>query len=105
MRLPDCHARYDNRIAQRGHFLHNVAREQHAAAFLLESSDDGAYGTRAHDVEAIGRLIEQDVLRVMHERASEAHFGALAVGEARRPAICDRIHVEEIEQLLRPLSE
>ena len=56
----------------------------------LQPPHDRAHGARAHHVEAVGRLVEQHVLRVVHQRAGERHLGALAVREARRAPIGDR---------------
>ena len=65
-----------------------------------KSADDGAHGARAHHVEAVGGFVEQDVLRVVHERARQRHLRALAMREAGRAPIRDRAHVEQIEQFL-----
>ena len=59
--------------------LPDMAREQHATALVAKSPNDRAHGARAHHVEAVGGFVEQDVLRVVHERASQRHLRALAM--------------------------
>ena len=81
---------HDDGVAERGDFLHHVAREQHGVAFALEAADDLAHRARAHHVEAVGRLVEQHVLRVVDDGAGQRGLGALAVREAGDAAIGDR---------------
>ena len=50
---------HDNRVAECRHFLHDVAREQHATALVAKSPNDRAHGARAHHVEAVGGFVEQ----------------------------------------------
>ena len=81
---------HDDGIAERRHFLHHVAREQHAAAVVPQPADDVAHRARAHHVEAVGRLVEQHVLRIVDERARQRDLGPLAVRKALRAAVGDR---------------
>src|SRR5215470_12983570 len=55
---------YDDAVAQRGDLLHDVAREQHAAALAAQALEELAHRPRGHDVEAVGRLVEDDVARI-----------------------------------------
>ena len=67
---------------------------------LFEAADDLAHRARAHHVEAVGRLVEQHVLRVVDDGAGQRGLGALAVREAGDAAIGDRRHVEHLQQVI-----
>ena len=92
-------------IAQGAHLLHHVAREDDAASVVLEPPHLLADAARAHDVESVGRLVEDDVLRRVHQRAGDGHLAALAVAEAGGAAVLDPAHVERDDQLVDPLLE
>ena len=64
-----------------------------------------AHGARAHHVEAVRGLVEQDVLGVVHERTRQRHLGPLAVREAGGAAVRDVLHVEQREDLVDALGE
>ena len=74
-------ADYDDVIAEVSDFLHHVAGEQHAAAFVLQPQNDFAQSTGCHDIQAVRWFIEQDVSRVMHHRAGEGDFDPLSLRE------------------------
>ena len=92
----------DDRVAQRRHFLHHVAREQHAAALGAQAADDVAHRARAHDVEPVGRLVEQHVAR---DRArARAPAPPWSAHRARSPGVRRSAilrHVERLQQLRR----
>ena len=69
----------DDTVAERRHFLHDVAGKHDAAAFVTERADHVAYGAGRHDVQTVGGLVQDYVLGAMHERAGDGDFGALAV--------------------------
>ena len=95
----------DDRVAECRDFLHDVAREQDAPSRIAQAADDGAHRACAHDVKAVGRLVEQDILGVVHERAGERHLCAFPVREAGGAPVGYRAHVEQIDQFLGPLFE
>ena len=53
---------------------------------------------RRHHVEAVRRLVEQEMLRVVDERARERDLRALALREALRLAVRDRAELEPLDQ-------
>ena len=75
---------HHDRVAERRHLLHHVAREQHGVAFALQAADDLAHRARAHHVEAVGRLVEQHVLRVVDEARASATWCARRARSRRR---------------------
>ncbi len=81
-------------VAQRGDLLHDVAREQDAVPGAAQLLDQRAQGARRHHVEPVRRLVEQQVLRRVHQRARERDLDALALREALRAAVGDRAEVE-----------
>jgi hypothetical protein len=61
--------------------------------------------SRRHHVEAIGRLVEQHVLRVVNERARERDFRTLALRVALCLAVGDRAELESRDQLVGALRD
>ncbi len=77
-------------VAQRGDFLHDVRREEQAPARAAQRAKLVAQRAHAHDVEAVGRLVEQDRRRIVHERARDRDLHALALRESLRAPIGER---------------
>src|SRR6188474_3430785 len=50
----------DDRVAECGHLLHDVAGKEHTAAGVAEASDDRPYGARAHHIETVGWFVEKN---------------------------------------------
>src|SRR5262245_17886788 len=90
----------DDAIAQRPDVVEHVARKDDAGAAIAHVSKDLTKRLDAGDVEAVRRLIEQQVGGRMHDRASQRHLHPLALREAARPAIGDPLEAESIEDLL-----
>jgi hypothetical protein len=71
-----------------------VAGEDHAAALFAQAAQEFAQAAGGHHVEAVGRLVEDDVLRVVHQGARDRGLGALALREALGLAVEDLVHVQ-----------
>ena len=55
-----------------------------------------AQGARRDDVESIGRLVENQMMRVMDQRSRECHLQPLAGREAFDATFQQRAHVEQL---------
>ena len=66
-------------VAQHRDFLHDMTREQDAAAISLEVQNHFAQGAGGHDVETIRRFVQDDGLRPMDQRARQRDTDALTV--------------------------
>ena len=64
----------------------------------LQLSQEIAQAARGHDVEAVGRLVEHDVARIVHQRARDRGLDALALREALGAAIGDVAHLQRLDQ-------
>jgi hypothetical protein len=74
----------DDRIAERGDLLHHVRAEQQALAARAEIAEQRTQRARAHDVEAVRGLVEQDRLRIVDERPRDGDLHPLALRESLR---------------------
>ena len=70
-------------VAQRGDLLHDVAGEDHAAAFAAQLPQEVAQAARGHHVEAVGRLVEDHVARA--RAPARARSRSWCAGPARSP--------------------
>src|SRR5579872_6164751 len=61
----------DDVIAQRGDFLHDVRRKQHAAPFITQSTQKITQAARGHHIQTIGGLIEQHVAWIVDQGTCE----------------------------------
>ncbi len=84
-------------VAERGDFLHDMAGKQHAAAGVFQLQNQSAQRARRHDVEAVRRLVEQHVLRVVHERAGERDLGALTLRKALGATVGKVLDLKQLE--------
>src|SRR6185503_1144029 len=62
---------HHDRVAQRRDLLHDMAGEQHALALVAQPANKGPQRTCAHHVQAVGRLVEHDILRPVNQRAGD----------------------------------
>jgi len=85
--------------AQRGDFLHHVRAEQQALALCAQLAQEIPQRTGAHDVEAVGRLVEQDRLRIVNERASDRDLHSFALRKSLRAPVGDGRDAERADQL------
>jgi hypothetical protein len=86
-------------------FLHHVARKEHAAPLRPQLAQPIAQVPRGHDVEAVRRLVEQEMLRVVNQRARERDLGLLALRESFGFAARDRAELEPFDQRVDARSE
>ena len=92
-------------VTQRAHLLHDVAGQDHAAAFLAQAQQETAQRARGHHVQAVGGFIEDDVARVVHQRTGDGGLGALALREAIGLAVEDVTHVQCMRQHFNALAD
>ena len=80
--------RHDHHVvAQALHLLHDVRAKDNALAVLVaQLAQRLAQAANGLHVEAVGRLVEDDVRRVVNQRARERRLHALALAEALRCA-------------------
>ena len=90
-------------VAQPLDLLHDVASRTRctcAALGVAQPAQRVAQRARGQHVEAVGRLVEHDVRRVVHQRARQRGLHALALAEAVGAAVEQRLHVEQLRQRL-----
>src|SRR2546430_16581867 len=81
-------------IAELFHFAHDVRGEDHrfaAIATFLNEADDRA---RGHDVQAGGRLVENNHGRIVDERPRNGSFLLNAGGELAAAAVAEFVHLK-----------
>jgi hypothetical protein len=100
MTLPQLACPHHDAIAQRGHLLHDVAGEDHAAALGAQLPAGSRAWPRGHHVEAVGGLVQDHVARVVHQGARDRGLGALALREAFALPVQHVLHVERLDQRL-----
>src|SRR5262245_41226706 len=75
-----------------------MARKEHAADLLAKPVDERAYRPRTRDIQTVGWLVEDHVVRVMNQRPRKCDFVALAVregcdtpvGKLHEAQVCDK---------------
>src|SRR5581483_5171272 len=92
---------HDDLVAERGHLLHDMAGKQQAVALLLQTGQQPAQGTDGHDVQSVGRLIQQHVPGSMNDRARECGLDTLTLRKALRESIREIPHLQELDELAR----
>jgi hypothetical protein len=95
--------RHDHHVvAEAFHLLHDVGGEHDALAVLVAQPAQGvAQRARGQHVQAVGRLVEDDVGRVVHQRARQRRLHALALAEAVGAPVQQRPHVQHLGQKFR----
>ena len=92
----------DDAVAQPLDLLHDVRREDDAFALLVAQPPQRlAQRARGQHVEAIGRLVEHEVRRVVNDRARQRRLHALALREAFGAAVEQRLHLQHLGQQFR----
>ena len=71
------------------------------AEFLLQALELDLHFLAQLEVERAQRLIEQQHLRMIDERARQRHALSLPAGELRRPALTQRFELHQLEHLAR----
>jgi hypothetical protein len=92
----------DDRVAERGDFLHDVGAEQQALAARPQIAQQRAQRADAHDVEAVRGLVEQDRLRIVDERAGDRDLHALPLREPLRAPVGNGRDAECLHELVDP---
>ena len=95
----------DNFVTQCGNLLHDMAGEEHTLASGFELTNQLTQRPCCHDVEAVTRLIEDDVLRFVYERASQRHLGTLALRKTLRATVGKVVDIQLIDDCLDALID
>ena len=75
-----------------------VEKTMHLPCLVAQPAQRLAQRTRGQHVEAIGRLVEDQVRRVVNDRARQRRLHALALREAFGAAVEQRLHLEHVGQ-------
>jgi hypothetical protein len=96
----------DDARAERGHVLHVVAGQQHAGPeALVVGAEIGAHGGLHRDVQADGRLVEEEHARPVQERRGQLALHPLAQRELPRGLADEVAQLEQPGQLGDRLRE
>ena len=87
-------------IAKRRNLLHDMTREQDAAAVVFQLENQVAQRACRHDVETVGWLVKKDVLRVVHQRPRERDLGALSLRKALGAAVRKLADLQQLDDLV-----
>src|SRR6266508_4708337 len=87
-------------LAQPHHDLHVVLHQQHRLAPLAKGPHRVQELVEQRAVDAGGRLVEQDQLRIGHQDPDELDELLLTVGEVARELVCQPLELDEAQQLL-----
>src|SRR3954465_1112180 len=91
---------HQHRVAEAEHEGHVVLDDQERRALAVELADHLAHPLDRGRVDAPGRLVEPDQLRVEHQDLRELDELLLAVGQRARLLVAVAAHADELEQLL-----
>src|SRR5438105_9702860 len=92
-------------VAQRGDFLHHVGGEQDALARVTQAAQKIAQTPDAHDIESVGRLVEQNRRRIVHQRTCNGDLHPLPLRKAVGAAVGERGEAELRQQSFDPRVE
>ena len=81
-------------VAEHCHLLHDVAREQHAAARIAPLPDDLAQHPGRHHVQTVGGFVEDQGVRVVDQGTGQRDADALALGEPLGTPVGKRLDAE-----------
>src|SRR5690349_11878589 len=92
-------------VAELFDFGHDVRGENDGLAVVAAFVDESSDGARGHDIEAIGRLVEDHDGGVMDESAGDGGFLLHAGGEFVATTVAEAIHIEAVEDVVDTLIE
>ena len=90
----------DDAIGERFGFLEIVGREDNRTALRDHRADGPPHRLARVDVEADGRLVEEEQRRPAANRQRELHLPFLAGGELRVGPVGERLGARQLERLL-----
>ena len=97
-------AEHGDRVAQVEHQRDVVLDDEEGDALPVEVADDLDHPVDQRRVDAAGRLVEQDHLRLEHEHLGQLDQLLLAVGQRAGLLVAEPAEADEVEQLARPLG-
>ncbi len=92
-------------IADSRHFRHHMTREHDGATRCRQIADDAPNLSSAQHVEAIGRLVEDDVGWIVNERAGQRDSSSLAKGQLSSRPRCDCCQRKPVEHEIYGATE
>ena len=97
----------DEQPVAQGHRLHLVVGDEQAGdpQPALQPADLGTHGEPQLGVEVGQRLVEQEQLRVPHDRAAHRDPLALSAGKLPRLALQQRADAEQPRRLVHPAAD
>ncbi len=94
-----------NGVAEFFYFAHDVGGEDDGLALVAAFADERSDGARGHDVEAVGRFVENHHRRIVDQGAGDRGFLDHAGGELVAAAVAETVHVEAIENVVDALFQ
>ena len=90
----------DDLVAECGDFLHDMAGEtaRICRRRVAVGSDHAVPAWPSHPT--VGRFVQDDVLRLVHQRARQRHFGFLTLRESLGPPIGEVVDIELVDDAL-----
>lgn len=95
----------DDAVGERSDLLHDVARQQDAAALGAQPPQEVAHGAAGRHIEPVGGLVEHDIVRPVHQGAAERDLHLLAAGKALGPPVNEILHAQGRHQFVDALLE
>jgi hypothetical protein len=92
---------HDHAVTQIIHFVHEMAGKQNAPAFVAQVEQQLAHSPGGDHVQSVGGLVQQNVRRLVHNRARQRGLHALAEREALGAPVGDGFHSQQLDQLFR----
>src|SRR5260370_37640145 len=92
-------------VAELFDLTHDVGGKDDGFATIAAFADESRDGTSSHDIQAVGRLIEDHDRWVMDESAGDGSLLHHTGGELVAAAVAETVHVEAIENVVDALFQ
>src|SRR5882762_9461364 len=87
-------------VAELFDFAHDVGGEDDSLAVIATFADERGDGAGGHDIEAVGRLVEDHHRGVVNQCAGDGGFLHHSGGELVAAAVAETVHVQAIEDVV-----
>src|SRR5579863_3881685 len=92
-------------VAQLFHFAHHMRRKNHRFSPVATLPDEIDDGSRGHDVQAQGRLVENHHRRIMHQGPRNRSFLLHAGGKFVAAPVAEIVHVQPFKYFIDALFQ
>src|SRR6266576_2480256 len=92
-------------VAELFDFAHDVGGEDDSLAVIATFADERGDGAGGHDIEAVGRFVEDHHRGVVNECAGDGGFLHHSGGELVAAAVAETVHVQAFKDILDALFQ